>query len=84
MRLHLEYSVQFWGLKHKKDTELLEWVQRRTTKMIPGFQHFPYMDRLRELGLISMEKVPGGPYSGLPVLDGGLQESWGGTFYKSG
>jgi len=26
------------------------------------------------------EKVPGGPYSGLPVPEGGLQENWGGTF----
>ena len=84
VRPHLENGIQAWGSQDMKSIELLEWVQRRTTKMIPGFQHFPYMDRLRELGLISMEKVPGGPYSGLPVLDGGLQESWGGTFYKSG
>ena len=25
-------------------------------------------------------KVLGGPYSGLPLSEGGLQESWGGTF----
>ena len=28
-------------------------------------------DRLRELGLFSLEKAPGGPYSGLPVTEGG-------------
>ena len=36
----------------------------------------------REQGLFSPEKSLKGPYSGLPVLKGGLQESWGGTFYK--
>jgi len=28
------------------------------------------------------EKVPGAPYSGLPVPEGGRQESWGWTFCK--
>ena len=28
------------------------------------------------------EKAPGRPYSCLPLPEGGLQESWGGTFYK--
>ncbi len=28
------------------------------------------------------EKAPGGPDRYLPVAEGGLQESWGGTFYK--
>jgi len=33
MRPHLEYCVRASGLQHKKDMELLERVQRRTTKM---------------------------------------------------
>jgi len=47
VRPHLEYCIQMWSPQHRRDTDLLECVQRRATEVIPGMEHLPYMDRLR-------------------------------------
>jgi len=48
----VEYFVQACSPWHKKQLELLEWVQR----MIRRLEHLSFKDRLRELSLISLEK----------------------------
>ena len=51
----LEYGNTIWGPFYRGDQIMLEQVQRRATRLIPGIRHMTYEERLRYLKLPSLE-----------------------------
>ena len=56
VRPHLVYRIQMRSPQCRRDMDLLEGIQQRATKMIQGMEHLPCKDRLKDLGLFTLEK----------------------------
>jgi hypothetical protein len=56
IRPHVEYCIQVWSPHLKKDIQCLEKVQRSATRLVPSLRKLTYEERLRRLGLTTLEK----------------------------
>jgi len=57
VRPHLEYCAKLWAHQYEGDMDLLERVQQRATRMIQGLEHLSSKERVREMGLFSLQKA---------------------------
>ena len=55
VRPHLEFASSVWSPMFKKDKILIENVQCRATRLVKCLKHISYEDRLKTLGLPSLE-----------------------------
>ena len=51
VRIYLEYANLFWSPNRKKDIVLIESVQKKATKFLPGMIGLTYEQRLRKINL---------------------------------
>jgi hypothetical protein len=56
VRPHVEFAVQAWSPWHQADKEALEKVQKRAVAMVSGLRSREYEDRLKELGMTTLEE----------------------------
>jgi hypothetical protein len=55
VRPHLEYGSNVWSVIYKKEAIQIENVQRRATKLVKNIQHLSYTERLKYIGLPSLQ-----------------------------
>jgi len=55
VRPHLEYCIQVWSPHLATDILCLEKIQCAATKIVPGLKKLAYGDRLKRLGLTTVE-----------------------------
>ena len=56
VRPHLEFSTQAWALWSVEDKKKLENVQQRAVKMVSGLKAVDNEEKLKELGLLTLEE----------------------------
>ena len=54
VRPYLECCIQFCTPINVKDADILEGVQRRTTKVAPSLRNLSYEERLKRLSIFSL------------------------------
>ena len=52
----LEYCLQFWAAKYKKDAKILKSIQKRESKLVKGLQDLSYEEKLRTFKFFRLEK----------------------------
>ena len=82
---HLDYCIQLWSPQHRTDMDLLERVQKRSTKMIRGLEHLSCEEKLRELELFSLQKrgLSGDLIAAFQYLEGAYKKSGEGFFTRA-
>jgi len=56
VRPHLEYCTVAWSPHYSKDKDILERLQHRFIRMVPGLKNMPYEQRLIQLHLWTLEE----------------------------
>ena len=51
VRPHLEYANQIWAPRLQRQIDSIENVQKRATKLLPGYDNLSYEERLKKLRL---------------------------------
>ncbi len=74
VRAPLEYAIQACLPNLVADADCLERIQQLATRLVKGFRRLPYKERLRRLGLHSLNRHPirGDLIAAYKVFSGGL------------